>query len=75
MNTKLVFLALAVSALAIAATSVLNTATPAFADKSSGDQGVDQADESIHENAPSDTDPKFHEGTCSGGFNAGGFEC
>jgi hypothetical protein len=74
-TTRLVLLTLAVSSLAIvAASNVLNTAAPAFADKTSGQQGVDKADEAIH-NAPPQADENFHEGSCNGGFGAGGFKC
>jgi hypothetical protein len=49
------------------------TLAPAFADKESGHNGVDKADEVIHEHQglSSKTDQNFHKGTCSGGFDAG----
>jgi len=49
---------------------------PVFADKSSGQQGVDKADDAIHASPGFDkADPGFHKGTCSGGFGAGGYSC
>ena len=47
--------------------------TPAFADKDSGYNGLNNADSKIHEHQglSSKTDQNFHQGTCSGGFDAG----
>ena len=43
--------------------------TPAFAGKSSGSNGLEKADENVHDNTGpvSDQDIRFHEGTCQGG--------
>ena len=55
------------TSIAVATTSI---ATPVLADKSSGQNGLDKADENVHENTPGefagDQDIKFHEGTCQG---------
>jgi hypothetical protein len=58
----------------IAASIAIGTASianPALADKSSGQNGLDKADENVHENTPGgfagDQDIRFHEGTCQGG--------
>lgn len=67
MNTK-TYLAifLIAASIAVATTSV---ATPALADKSSGDNGLDKADQNIHDNTgfASPQDIRHHEGTCQGG--------
>jgi hypothetical protein len=78
MYTKTVAIAIFVIAATMAiATAALSIATPAFADKDSGQQGVDKADQHIHDNdnALEHADEGFHKGTCSGGFGAGGFPC
>jgi hypothetical protein len=61
----------------VIATTAINLAIPVLAEKSSGQQGVDRADEAIHDNpnALEHADEGFHQGTCSGGFGAGGFPC
>ncbi|MFL6473286.1 MAG: hypothetical protein ACJ71H_20850 [Nitrososphaeraceae archaeon] len=61
--------------MAIALVSII--APPALADRTSGQQGVDTADAAIHEHqgTGSNTDQRFHFGTCQGGFGAGGFQC
>jgi hypothetical protein len=56
------------TSIAVATTSIT---TPALADKSSGSNGLDKADQNVHENTPGgfagDQDIHFHEGTCQGG--------
>jgi hypothetical protein len=76
METKTALvMALIAASMAIALASII--AHPALADKSSGQQGVDTADNAIHthQGTPSNTDARFHFGTCQGGFGAGGFQC
>ena len=76
MQTKTALaMVLIAASMAIALASVI--AHPALADKSSGQQGVDTADAAIHEHQGpnSNTDQRFHFGTCQGGFGAGGFNC
>jgi hypothetical protein len=72
LNTRM-YLAifLIATSIAVAALSI----TPAFADRSSAQDGLDNADSKIHEHAPPQADEGFHKGTCSGGFSAGGFPC
>ena len=75
MNRKTTVLAIAI---AIAAIPFITIQTQtSFADKESGQQGVDRADQAIHDHQGpnSKTDQNFHKGTCSGGFGAGGFQC
>jgi hypothetical protein len=74
MFTKTVAIAIfAIAASMAFATAALSIATPVFADKVSGHNGVDTADKKIHEHQglSSKTDQNFHKGTCSGGFDAG----
>lgn len=58
---------LIVTSIAIGTTFVT---TQALADKSSASNGLDKADENVHENTPEEfagkQDLKFHEGTCQG---------
>jgi hypothetical protein len=66
------FTAIAISlVLSIGVTTAITTTT--YADKESGHNGVDKADEVIHEHQglSSKTDQNFHKGTCSRGFDAG----
>ena len=64
--TKLVGMA----ALMMLAIGIVTTTTiqPAQADKSSGQQGVDRAHESIHDSEQSQANEGFHRGTDAGGF-------
>ncbi len=45
--------------------------TPTFAAKSSGSNGLERADENVHENTGglSEQDFRFHEGICQGGHS------
>ena len=55
------------TSIAIATTPI---ATPVLADKSSGQNGLDKADENVHDTPggfAGKQDLKFHEGTCQGG--------
>jgi len=72
MNQIKTILAISLIALGMATVGVMG-ATQIFADKESGHNGVDKADEVIHEHQGlgSKTDQNFHKGTCSGGFDAG----
>lgn len=56
------------TSLAIAALSATNIV---LADKSSGSNGLEKADDKVHENTGpvSDQDIKFHEGLCQGGHS------
>jgi hypothetical protein len=71
MFTKRSVIAIFVIAASIAIGTTTSMATPALADKSSGDEhGLDTADQKIHENGPgfgSQGDIRHHEGTCQGG--------
>jgi hypothetical protein len=76
MKTKTALvMSLIAASMAIALASII--APPALADRTSGQQGVDTADAAIHEHQGpnSNTDQRFHFGTCQGGFGAGGFQC
>ena len=60
-------------AIFLAATSIaiviVSAADPILADKSSGQNGLDKADENVHDTPggfAGDQDIKFHEGTCQG---------
>jgi len=60
----------------IAASMVIATvsmAIPASADKSDAREGLDKADEEVHDNTPDglagDEDVRFHEGLCQGGHS------
>lgn len=64
----------ALAILVIAASMVIATAsimTPISADKSSASNGLDKADENVHDKTPGefagDQDIRYHEGTCQGG--------
>lgn len=49
---------------------IVSTADPILADKSSGQNGLDKADENVHDTPggfAGDQDIGFHEGTCQGG--------
>ena len=61
------------AAMVIATVSV---AIPASADKSSASEGVEKADDKVHENtgAVSDQDVRFHEGLCEGGITTEALE-
>jgi hypothetical protein len=63
----------AIAASMVIATAALSIATPVFADKHSADPGLETADNKIHEHSGlgSKADQGFHQGTCSGGFDAG----
>jgi hypothetical protein len=54
-------------------TIVATTSTTTYADKSSGSNGLEKADEKVHENTPGGfgghQDIKFHTGTCQGGHS------
>jgi hypothetical protein len=56
------------TSIAVATTSI---ASPTFADKSSGSNGLDKSDEKVHDKTPGgfagDQDIRYHEGTCQGG--------
>jgi hypothetical protein len=68
MNTR-TYLAIFLIATSIAITTTSLT-TQASADKSNAREGLDKADENVHENVPGglagDIDKKFHEGLCRG---------
>ena len=55
------------------AIGTVSIASPALADPSSGSNGLEKADDNVHENAP-DNDVKFHEGTCQGGHTTEALE-
>jgi hypothetical protein len=63
------YLAIFLIAASIAIGTTSSIATPALADKSSGDNGLDKADQKIHDNTgfASPQDIRHHEGTCQGG--------
>jgi hypothetical protein len=66
MNTIARFAVLVISAgLVIGTTSMTNQV---FADKSNAQDGLNRADENVHENAPQN-DVTFHEGLCQGGHS------
>jgi hypothetical protein len=50
------------------AIGTVSIATPALAEKGSGSNGLEKADDNVHENAP-DNDVTFHEGLCEGGHS------
>jgi len=70
LNTR-TYLAIFLIATSIAIGATTSLATPALADKSSGDNGLDKADVNVHENTPGgfagQQDIRHHEGTCQGG--------
>jgi len=52
------------------AIGTVSSVAPVLADKSSGSNGLDKADENVHETPggfAGDQDIRFHEGTCQGG--------
>jgi len=65
------YLALFLIAASIATGTTNSIATPVLAGKSSGDNGLTNADENIHDNTPGgfagQQDINHHEGTCQGG--------
>ena len=65
-NAVVIFLI--ATSFAIASVSATNLA---LADKSSGSNGLEKADDKVHENTGpvSDQDIKFHEGLCQGGHS------
>jgi hypothetical protein len=66
---SITYLAIFLIAASIAIGTV-SSAVPALADKSSGSNGLDKADENVHETPggfAGDQDIRFHEGTCQGG--------
>jgi hypothetical protein len=68
MNQKIISTAIA----AMLGIGLISMVTPVvLADKESGDNGLDKADQNVHENTPGefagDQDIRFHEGTCQGG--------
>lgn len=58
--------------------AMIPMAIPASADKSDAQDGLNEADNKIHENTgppvPSDEDIRFHEGTCKGGHTTDALE-
>ena len=54
------------TSIVVATNSISSTA---FADKSSGSNGLEKADKNVHDNTGpvSDQDIRFHEGLCQGG--------
>jgi hypothetical protein len=69
LNTR-TYLAIFLIATSIAIGATTSIATPAFAGKSSGDNGLTKADKNIHDNTGglgSPQDINHHEGTCQGG--------
>ncbi|HEY6657046.1 MAG TPA: hypothetical protein VIZ62_00825 [Nitrososphaeraceae archaeon] len=62
------YLALFLVATSIAIGTTTSIATTAFADKSSGSNGLEKADKLIHDHfgGLSDKDVKWHEGICQG---------
>ena len=52
-------------------TAVVPMAIPVSADKSSGSNGLEKADDNVHDNTGpvSEQDIKFHEGLCQGGHS------
>ncbi len=77
MNSYIVLGIMAAMLTLAATTTAISLAIPVSADKTSGQQGVDRADEAIHDNpnALERADEGFHRGICAGGFGAGGFQC
>jgi hypothetical protein len=62
---KFAMLAIVVG-LVIGTTSMIN---PVAADKDNAREGLDRADENVHENAP-ENDVTYHEGQCQGGHSS-----
>ena len=69
MNTKNAFAILIIAATMV--TAVVPMAISVSADKSSGSNGLEKADDKVHDNTGpvSDQDIKFHEGLCQGGHS------
>ena len=69
MNTKNAFGILIIAATMV--TAVVPMAISVSADKSSGSNGLEKADDKVHDNTGpvSDQDIKFHEGLCQGGHS------
>jgi len=68
MNQKVILTAIA----AMLGIGLISMVTPVvLADKESGDNGLDKADEEVHDNTPGgfagDQDIRYHEGACQGG--------
>jgi hypothetical protein len=59
------------TSIAVATTSLTATAFADKSDKSHAREGLDKADEKVHENTGglSDQDVRFHEGLCKGGHS------
>ena len=64
-------LAIFLIATSITIGTTASIATTAFADKSSGSNGLEKADQNIHDHfgGLSDKDVKWHEGICQGGHS------
>jgi hypothetical protein len=60
------FMLAIVVGLVIGTTSMIN---PVAADKDNAREGLDRADENVHENAP-ENDVTYHEGQCQGGHSS-----
>jgi len=71
-NKKTKLLSLLVGAAAIL-TILATTSSTTYADKSSGSNGLEKADENVHTHTPGGfgghQDIKFHTGTCQGGHS------
>jgi hypothetical protein len=61
-------LAISLIALSIAIGTTTSITNPAFAAKDSAHDGLEKADQNIHENAPQN-DVTIHEGMCQGGHS------
>jgi hypothetical protein len=80
MYTKRSAIAIFVIAATMAiATVTFSIATPVLADKNSAHDGLEKADDNVHDNAPGglggDIDQKFHNGLCHGGHSTDAFQC
>ncbi|MFL6325236.1 MAG: hypothetical protein ACJ72C_10800 [Nitrososphaeraceae archaeon] len=76
MKTKTALvMSLIAASMAIALASII--APPALADRTSAQQGLETADDAIHEHpgSGSSADQGFHSGTCNGGFSVHDFRC
>jgi hypothetical protein len=67
LNTR-TYLAIFLIATSIAIGTTASIANPAFAKKDSAHDGLEKADNNIHENAPQN-DVTIHEGLCQGGHS------
>ena len=74
MNIRNTFAILVVIASMTVGTTIVTI--PAYADKSSGSNGLETADENVHENTGpvSQQDVRFHEGLCQGGHTTEALE-